>query len=28
VGVVIGTGAKFAPSSYVEGNIGENSYIR
>jgi bifunctional UDP-N-acetylglucosamine pyrophosphorylase/glucosamine-1-phosphate N-acetyltransferase len=28
VGVVIGTGAKFAPSSYVEGIIGENSYIR
>ena len=28
VGAVIGTGAKFAPNSYVEGNIGENSYIR
>jgi UDP-N-acetylglucosamine diphosphorylase/glucosamine-1-phosphate N-acetyltransferase len=28
VGVVIGTGAKFAPNSYVEGIIGENSYIR
>ncbi len=27
VGAVIGTGAKFAPSSYVEGIIGENSYI-
>jgi bifunctional UDP-N-acetylglucosamine pyrophosphorylase/glucosamine-1-phosphate N-acetyltransferase len=28
VGAVIGTGAKFAPSSYVDGIIGENSYIR
>jgi UDP-N-acetylglucosamine diphosphorylase/glucosamine-1-phosphate N-acetyltransferase len=28
VGAVIGTGAKFAPNSCVEGIIGENSYIR
>jgi bifunctional UDP-N-acetylglucosamine pyrophosphorylase/glucosamine-1-phosphate N-acetyltransferase len=28
VGAVIGTGAKFAPNSYIEGIIGENSYIR
>jgi bifunctional UDP-N-acetylglucosamine pyrophosphorylase/glucosamine-1-phosphate N-acetyltransferase len=28
VGAVIGTGAKFAPNSYIEGIIGENSFIR
>jgi len=28
VGTVIGAGAKFAPNSYIEGIIGENSYIR
>jgi UDP-N-acetylglucosamine diphosphorylase/glucosamine-1-phosphate N-acetyltransferase len=28
VGAVIGTGAKFAPGSYIEGFIGENSWIR
>ncbi|WAC05394.1 MAG: sugar phosphate nucleotidyltransferase [Methanoregula sp.] len=28
VGAVIGTGAKFAPGSYIEGLIGENSWIR
>jgi bifunctional UDP-N-acetylglucosamine pyrophosphorylase/glucosamine-1-phosphate N-acetyltransferase len=28
VGAVIGTGAKFAPGSYIEGIIGENSLIR
>ena len=27
-GAVIGTGAKFAPNSYIEGVIGENSLIR
>lgn len=28
VGAVIGTGAKFAPNSYIDGIIGENSLIR
>jgi bifunctional UDP-N-acetylglucosamine pyrophosphorylase/glucosamine-1-phosphate N-acetyltransferase len=28
VGAVIGSNAKFAPGSYIEGQIGENSYIR
>ena len=28
VGTVIGSNAKFSPSSYVEGQIGENSFIR
>lgn len=28
VGAVIGTGAKFAPGSYIEGLIGEHSFIR
>jgi UDP-N-acetylglucosamine diphosphorylase/glucosamine-1-phosphate N-acetyltransferase len=28
VGAVIGTGAKFAPGSYIDGLIGENSFIR
>jgi bifunctional UDP-N-acetylglucosamine pyrophosphorylase/glucosamine-1-phosphate N-acetyltransferase len=28
VGAVIGSGAKFAPNSYIEGIIGENSFIR
>jgi bifunctional UDP-N-acetylglucosamine pyrophosphorylase/glucosamine-1-phosphate N-acetyltransferase len=28
VGAVIGSNAKFAPGSYIEGQIGENSFIR
>lgn len=28
VGTVIGSNAKFAPGSYIEGQIGENSFIR